>query len=452
MSDKVSFEGSGNAFQEALFRNMFYDRTFMDQISEIMQFDFFSKTHLRFFYRKLNDFKKKYKIHPTMEGFDRHVPIMISEDHSDKVLQMELKEFWDEFKEQTALQPDDDAVKDRALEFCQTQHLKATVKKSAEMLLRKTDPDEIKAFMAKENLKGGEGNCGLDMLEDIDSRYEEDERDPIPFPWEFLNKATQGGGGRGELTLFGAGSGFGKTHLLCDIGSHDYIEGYNVAFVTLELPKGVIAKRSDANIMRTNIEVMGSKENKIKLYNALKDTQDTHKNYYDVSKYVSGKFTTDDLRNHLHRLTSLKGASPDVILVDYADKMKPLQRGREKRHELLEILEELRNIGIEFNAHIVTVSQLNKIGYKTALALPTELAEAFSKLDVLDLMITMAGTVQDKADWFCNWYVGKNRNGFDATAFRMYNDKRQSWFKLIKQLTGSEIAQLISKNKEKKWD
>ena len=67
-----------------------------------------------------------------------------------------------------------------------------------------------------------------------------------------------------------------------------------------------------------------------------------------------------------------------MIIVDYADLLKPLVVRKEKRNELESIYEELRAISQEFGCPIVTASQTNRKGLNEEVITMESISEAFN--------------------------------------------------------------------------
>lgn len=67
--------------------------------------------------------------------------------------------------------------------------------------------------------------------------------------------------------------------------------------------------------------------------------------------------TVRDIENTLHQLEYYDGYIPDVIIVDYADIMQPLDKRMDYRHQLDDAWKHLRRVAAERNCLVVTGSQ-----------------------------------------------------------------------------------------------
>ena len=61
-----TFQKFGKSFQENLCHLMIQDRTFCDQISEVLNVEFLQYEHLKIFVQMLLDYRTKYRQHRPM--------------------------------------------------------------------------------------------------------------------------------------------------------------------------------------------------------------------------------------------------------------------------------------------------------------------------------------------------------------------------------------------------
>ncbi|KKM04842.1 hypothetical protein LCGC14_1760190, partial [marine sediment metagenome] len=114
-----------------------------------------------------------------------------------------------------------------------------------------------------------------------------------------------------------------------------------------------------------------------------------------VKGYPTRTVTTTMIRNHLNLLLS-RDFVPDLIIVDYADIMKPERRLGEMRHEQAGIYEDLRQIAGEFNAAVWTASQAPKSALDKATLDLGDFAEAFEKAAIVDAAMAFCQTNEEK--------------------------------------------------------
>ena len=111
-----------------------------------------------------------------------------------------------------------------------------------------------------------------------------------------------------------------------------------------------------------------------------------------------------------------------MVLVDYADLLRPTRSSSEKRHELEETYEGLRGLAQTYEIPIWTASQTNRSGLNAEVITMEAISEAFNKCFVADFIFSLSRTVQDKQANKGRLFIAKNRNGPDGIVFDAFVD------------------------------
>jgi len=135
-----------------------------------------------------------------------------------------------------------------------------------------------------------------------------------------------------------------------------------------------------------------------------------------IKKYPAKSASVNTIRNHYNTLL-VQGIIPDIIIVDYADLLKPQSRYKDKRFELQDLSEELRGFADEVNSPLWTASQTNREGLDTNLVTMKTISEALGKAMTADIMFSV-GRDNDmvESNRAC-YYLLKNRFGPDKKIF-----------------------------------
>jgi len=204
-------------------------------------------------------------------------------------------------------------------------------------------------------------DMGTDYFEDPRARLTKlkDGNGQISTGWPSIDRKLYGGFNRGELNIFCAGSGGGKSLFLANMGVNWALQGLNVLYLTFELSEGLVAMRLDS--MMTGI---GTRE----IFKNLDDVELKVKvlgkkaGNLQVKYMPSGK-NCNDIRAYLKEYQVKKGCKPDVILIDYLDLMMPLSVKVSPSDLFVKdkyVSEEIRNLAMETQCITVTASQLNR--------------------------------------------------------------------------------------------
>ena len=165
-------------------------------------------------------------------------------------------------------------------------------------------------------------DMGTDYFEDPRGRLEglKNSNGQISTGWPSVDKKLYGGFNRGELNIWCAASGGGKSLFLANLGCNWALAGLNVLYLTFELSEALVAMRMDSMLtgvatrevfknlddVELKVKMMGKQSGSIQI------------------KYMPSGKTANDLRAYLKEYQVKKGFKPDILLIDYLDLMMPM--------------------------------------------------------------------------------------------------------------------------------
>ncbi len=129
-----------------------------------------------------------------------------------------------------------------------------------------------------------------------------------------------------------------------------------------------------------------------------------------------------------------------MIIVDYADLLRPHTHYKEKRNELESIYESLRGIAQEFQCPLWTASQTNRSGLNAEVVTMESISEAFNKCFVADFICSISRTIKDKNANTARMFIAKNRNGPDGLVFPMFMDTSNVKLKVLEQADDTGVV------------
>lgn len=437
--ENPSFQHFGTRFQESLAQLILDDSVFAAQIGEVLDTNFFELKYLRLFTQKVYDYRKKYSVHPSRDTLGMILRSDIGAES--EVIQKQVREFFARIISSDTVDGSEH-IKDVSLDFCKKQKLKEAMIKSVE-LIKSSSFDEVSKVINDALKLGTDNNHGYDYLADFEKRFIIKARDPISTGWDLIDNITRGGLGRRELGVVIAGTGGGKSQCMVHLGSAALKQGKNVIYYTLELQDTVVASRFDSCI--TGININDLTNHKDHVLEGIKNV----KGKLIIKEYPSKSASTVTIRNHLEKLKN-HGFTPDMIIVDYADLLRPAVREKEKRQELESIYEELRGIAQMFDCTMLTCSQTNRGGMNAEVITMESISEAFNKCFVADFICTVSRTIKDKASNEGRMYIAKNRNGPDGMVFPLFADYKNVTIKVLQESeqSATEIINNSIKNQE----
>jgi len=409
----ATFGSFGKGFQESLAKIILEDSKFATQIGEVLDINFFELKYLQEFVRKIYTYKKKYKKHPATSTYES---ILKSEDSSSQseIIRKQVREFYVRIKTGNYDAVDEEFVRDKSLDFCRKQTLQAAMLKSVK-LMQDSSFDEVSKIINEALKLGINNDVGYDFLEDFERRFELKSRNPVTTGWGEIDRIVGGGLGKGELGVVIAPTGVGKSMVLAHLGAEALKIGKNIVHYTLELQDVIIGNRYDSCL--TGIPINDLFFNKEEIFEEVKKLPGK----LLIKEYPTKSATTQTLKNHLEKLKN-RDFSPDMIIVDYGDILKPIFHSKEKRENLETIYEELRAIAQEFECPVWTASQTNRSGINAEVITMESISEAFSKCFVADFIFSVSRTGSDKTNNTGRIYIAKNRNGIDGVVFPIFMD------------------------------
>ena len=431
----LTFSKFGKSFQESLVQLIVEQRVFADQIEEVLDINFIEFKYLRALVRKIFEYKQKYKTHPSYQNL---VTIFKTEfDEESDILKNQIKDYIIRINKSEV--DGEEYIKDTSLDFCRKQKLKEAMVKSIS-LLQQSSFDEISSVINNALRLGSDNEQGYEWISDFEERFKVRARNPISTGWTEMDKISKNGLGKGELGVVIAPTGAGKSMVLTHLGAQALQAGHNVVHYTLELLDTVVAGRYDSCI--TGIELNDLLDKKDEIYEQIKDIDGK----LIIKEYPTKTASVKTLRNHLEKITK-RGGEIDMIIVDYADLLKPTSNYREKRTELESIYEELRSLAYEFSCPVWTASQTNRSGLDAEVITMNSISEAFSKCFVADFIFSVSRTIMDKAKNGGRVFIAKNRNGPDGIVFPIFMDTSNVKIDVLPKSKLDDTATTAKKNK-----
>ena len=434
-NSKEDFSKFGKSFQENLCHLMLDDRPFADQMFEVLDVNFLELMYLRVFVGKIQEYRKKYSVHPTRKTMTSILRTGL--DNEQESVQKMIRGYFARIMSEGITIEGSEYIKDTALDFCKKQKLKEAMIHSVD-LIKKSSFDEI-AKVINEAIKLGTSNdIGYDYMTDFEKRFELKSRNPVSSGWEVVDKITKGGLGSGELGVVIAPTGAGKSMVLVHLGAQALKAGKNVVHYTLELADTVVASRYDSCI--TEYHLKDLQVFKEQIYDKIKDIEGR----LLVKEYPTRSASIQTVKNHLEKMKNF-GFIPDLIIVDYADLIRPENSSKEeKRHQLETIYEELRGISQVAGCPIWTASQTNRSGLNAEVITMESISEAFNKCFVADFIFSVSRTIEDKNTNGGRIFIAKNRNGPDGLIHPIFMDTSNVKIKILPTpMTGEELDDVV---------
>lgn len=278
---------------------------------------------------------------------------------------------------------------DEIEKFCKDRAIKLAIAESIE-LLKTEDYGAIRQKIIDASVVSLRRDRGINYFEDPESRLTRLllELDITPTGWKELDLLLEGGIARKEMILFAANSGGGKSVSLLNLAYNFLIHHKkNVLYITLELSEDVVSLRFDQ--MLTGFGRSKWKDNVPSTVSAIKSLGD-RTGSLEITWMPSGSRPLD-IRAYLKTYYLQYGKMPDLLIIDYVDKMGPNEKvraddvwGKDKA-----CAEQLRDIAVEENMCLATASQLNREAVRAIAHDHAHIAGGISKINETDVFVSI---------------------------------------------------------------
>jgi len=237
-------------------------------------------------------------------------------------------------------------------------------------------------------------------------------RDPLHTGIDELDFIL-GGIERATLALLLGGTGDGKSLVLCHIAAEAMFNGYDVAHVTLELDEMAIQQRIFSNL--TGMTPAEQRQWPSKALDRLQDLSarpGKPLGGFRVAYFTPLATTVRTLKDWVNNLEKEEKFKPDLIVVDYMDKMVSSINSRDPIHiQQRDVVERLRSWTIERDGYLWTASQTTGRNSRKKQGGLEDTAESMAKPRTADTVVQIVRTDEDVEMNLTRFRIPKRRNG-----------------------------------------
>jgi len=385
------------------------NRDWYSQISNLVKAEYFEYPTHSTIYTIIKEYYEKYKELPTDD--------VIEEEYKKvKTPNQDMGIFTDEIYAintlDTSALKHDEYYLDLIVEFAKKEAFKMAFAEGL-VLIKEGKFGEVERKFRDALTISRSVNNGVEYFKDIDDRWErtynQDNKERFKSPLKTLNAALDGGIERKEMAMVVAPLGVGKSIWLANQAVVSIMENLNVLYISLEMSEDRVAQRIDS--MMTLLPSSSLRNNKGEFDNRLKIfRREFPKGSLIIKQFITGKSNVNTIRSLLTQLKNYADFTPDVLIVDYLELLRPLDDGM-KTYEAQEMVgQELRGIGVEYNLGVWTATQANRAGRQADIITDAEIADSYGKLRPADLAISLNQTQEEYDAGRIRTYVIKARN------------------------------------------
>jgi len=444
MEDIDNLKKFGSEFQSKCIASLVTDQFFVERIFDILTPDYFETDANKWIVQSTMDYFLKYKSIPTLQVF----AVEAEKVRSDVLKVSIVEQIKNVYKNQVDA-IDLPFVKEQFLEFCKNQKMKNAIISSADYL-KLGEFDKIRTVVDNALKAGMERNLGHEYLIDIEKRMSEMCRDTIKTNWGPIDILLDGGLAKGELGFVVAPAGSGKSWILTRLGAEAMRMGKNVLHVTLELNENYVGLRYDSCF--TGINFQDIRKN----IEAVKQKIDAIEGKLFIKYFPIKTIASHTIKTHVERIQMLTGNKIDMVVVDYADLLRPAvaERNSNSYSEAGSVYEELRAVAGELQIPIWSASQANRGAHEEEVIQAHNVADSYRKIMTGDFVISLSRREEDKQCGTARIHVIKNRFGADGMTWPAYFDAGNGSIKILDPATpeGRDCQERMKAGEERLQD
>jgi archaellum biogenesis ATPase FlaH len=349
-----------------------------------------------------------------------------------------------------------DAFLDEIEEFCKNRAL-ANAVLGATDLIEKGQYGELEKRVREAILISLQSDLGTNYFEDPRARLLriKDKNGQVSTGWKTVDDKLYGGVNRGEITIWCAGSGVGKSLFLQNIAINFAKQGLNVIYISLELSEELCSMRMDSMLSEISTKEIFRKidEVEIKVTQAGKRSGSMH-----VKQMPQGS-TCNDIKAYLKNYEIETQKRPDVLVVDYLDLLFPNNKKIDPSNLFVKdkfVTEELRGLMVERQMIGQTAAQLNRGAVQEQEHDHSHISGGISKIQTADNVISIfaSAAMKERGQYQIQFLktrsssgVGSKVNlGFDPNTLRIFDSEEDPQITASGGNTADVFADLRRKN------
>lgn len=293
-------------------------------------------------------------------------------------------------------------VVDRYLVFVRARGLGLSIQDALDLL--ESDPEAAQEVLRRgaSTAPGLVEDRGLSLREDLDLALEsvrerEQSVHRIGTGFPAFDEMLRGGIRPKELAVALAPTSVGKSHFLVWLAGVALRQNQRVLVYTLEMPDVDWYSRVVSNLTAVPLDDLTRREKRIRrvlrgLYESATIGQDADIEILEQTRNV----TTVSHLQRSFEIREAQGRRPDLLIIDYAELMKPLGQYRNTYEAQGEIYTDLHDFAKEANVPIWTASQASKKALGAYNVHLRDIADSFRKAMIADFVVAMCQTEDEK--------------------------------------------------------
>jgi replicative DNA helicase len=171
-----------------------------------------------------------------------------------------------------------------------------------------------------------------------------------------------------------------------------------------------------------------------------------------IKHFPSKSASINDIRAHLKTLIAVKGWSPRVVFIDYAETIKPTEKQKDssEHRSNSSIYVEARALAQEFNVTVIMPDRCNRETVEQVVPTSTSFQGAIEKGGIVDVAFGLCGTPEELTEGIIRFFFFLNRHGPPFLHFRGRVDKELMTISVNEKLDWDALKALEDNQKHRR--
>ncbi len=409
MKESKSFGYLGHTFQVKLINQIITDKKFANNIIEVIDPKYFDNQYFKLISQMTKEYFDKYNTPPTFDVLDQTTRLEVSSD----MARTNIFDMLVEIRESNV--EDHLWIQEKALKFCKQQELKKAITK-VNKIIEKGDfesYDKCEEFIREATQIGEVTDGAMDVFQDLEEALEDDFRDPIPLGINGIDNVLDGGLAKGEIGVFLAPTGVGKTTVLTKVANTAYNMGFSVLQIFFEDNPKVIQRKHIT--CWSGIPAQEQSSRREEVLEKIAPYKKGRGNLI-IEKLPSDRITIASIKNRIRKLVA-EGNKFDMIVLDYIDCVLPDKHFNEVWQGEGLVMRQFESMCNELDVAGWTAAQGNRTSISSDVVTTDMMGGSIKKAQVGHVIITLAKSLQQKEMGLATIAITKSRVGQDGIVF-----------------------------------
>lgn len=228
--------------------------------------------------------------------------------------------------------------------------------------------------------------------------------------YRYLDTVLGGGYSPKTLLAFAGIPKVGKSMWLCNLACQGVRQGYNVAYISMEMADHKVAKRLACNLLNVKSAEYESETNDLsnwkRKFQNIAGEGFALPGALRIKEFPTSTAGVPDVENWLKRVEERKGTKFKLVVVDYIGIMKNWRNANTENMymKIKQIAEDLRAMAMRNDWCVITASQFNRGAYNVNDVVLEQIAESAALIHTVDGLF---GIIQDEMMYLNSEYMLK---------------------------------------------